>query len=101
MEKRCDGMLRFDGNNLIFVELKDRKLRNASDFLKEAALQLITTINHFKKNCNIADYNIKAAYIANKKKIHCSYVERMKRFQQETGYTLRIENRIKIPYMTP
>ena len=94
-------MLRYDGNNLIFVELKDRKLRNASDFIKEAALQLIATINHFKKNCNIADYNIKAAYIANKKKIYCSYVERMKRFQQETGYTLRIENRIKIPYTTP
>ena len=94
-------MLGYDGNNLIFVELKDRKLRNASDFLKEAALQLIATINHFKKNCNIADYNIKAAYIANKKKIHRSYVARMEEFQQETGYTLRIENRIKIPYMTP
>ena len=98
MEKRCDGMLGYDGNNLIFVELKDRKLRNASDFLKEAALQLAATINHFKKNCDIADYNIKAAYIANKKKIHRSYVARMEEFQQETGYTLRIENRIKIPY---
>ena len=101
MEKRCDSMLGYDGNNLIFVELKDRKLRNASDFIKEAALQLVATINHFKKSCNIADYNIKAAYIANKKKIHRSYVERMEEFQQETGYTLRIENRIKIPYMTP
>ena len=43
MEKRCDGMLGYDGNNLIFVELKDRKLRNASDFIKEAALQLVAT----------------------------------------------------------
>ena len=97
----CIEIWRDDGNNLIFVELKDRKLRNASDFLKEAALQLIATINHFKKICDIADYNIKAAYIANKKKIHRSYVARMEEFQQETGYTLRIENRIKIPYMTP
>ena len=47
----------------------------------------------------IADYNIKAAYIANKRKIHRSYVARMEEFQQETGYTLRIENRIKIPYI--
>lgn len=101
MEKRCDGMLEYDRNNLIFVELKDRKLRNASDFIKEAALQLTTTIDQFKKAYNIADYNIKAAYIVNKKKIHRSYLARMEEFQKETGYTLRIENRIKIPYMTP
>ena len=99
MEKRCDGMLWYDGKNLIFVELKDRKLRNASEFIKEAALQLTTTINHFKKNYNIADYNIKAAYIASRKKIHRSYTERMKKFQDDTGCTLRIENRIKIPYI--
>ena len=99
MEKRCDGMLWYDGKNLIFVELKDRKLRNASEFIKEAALQLTTTINHFKKNYNIADYNIKAAYIASRKKIHRSYTERMKKFQDDTRCTLRIENRIKIPYI--
>ena len=98
MEKRCDGMLWYDGKNLIFVELKDRNLREVSKFIKEAALQLTTTINHFKKNYNIADYNIKAAYIANRKKIHSSYIARMRKFQDETGCTLRIENRIKIPY---
>lgn len=98
MEKRCDGMLWYDGKNLIFVELKDRNLREVSKFIKEAALQLTTTINHFKKNYNIANYNIKAAYIANRKKIHSSYIARMRKFQDETGCTLRIENRIKIPY---
>lgn len=99
MDNRCDGMLWYDGKNLIFVELKDRKLRNASKFIKEAALQLTATINHFKKNYNMADYNIKAAYIANKKKIHRSYIARMEDFQRKTGCTLRIENRIKIPYI--
>lgn len=95
-DNSCDGMLCYE-TNVIFVELKDSKLRNASDFIKKAALQLRTTIEYFRENYNSANYNIKSAYIANKKTIHRNYIERMERFETETGCILRIENRIRIP----
>ena len=60
-------------------------------------------MNIFEKTEQSGKFTEKRAYIANKAypKFKESQLVRMKRFQQETGYTLRIENRIKIPYMTP
>ena len=103
MEKRCDGMLWYE-TSIIFVELKDRvSKKDKNAWVEDGEKQLKCTIEYFEKTEQSNNFREKRAYIANKAhpKFKESQLVRMKRFQQETGYTLRIENRIKIPYMTP
>jgi len=68
MEKRCDGMLGYDGNNLIFVELKDRKLKNAvmesvKDIFKEYGFIVEFEISHESNSKKIKVCDIKSEEI--------------------------------------
>ena len=103
MDNRCDSMLWYEAT-IVFVELKDRESKKDKNaWVEEGEKQLRRTIEYFEKTEQSDRFTEKRAYIANKAypKFKESQLVRMKRFQQETGYTLRIENRIKIPYMTP
>ncbi len=101
MDNRCDGMLWYD-KAVIFVELKDRvSKKNTNAWVKAGEKQLKRTIEYFEKTEQSNNFREKRAYIANKAHpiFKESQLQRMKSFKQETGYTLRIENRIKIPYI--
>lgn len=92
--KRCDGMLTFD-NTVIFVELKQRGARGNS-WVEDAEKQLKSTIDYFEREDEANDFNQKKAYIANSEhpKFKESQAMRMDKFLSDTGYVLRIENRI-------
>ncbi len=94
MDKRCDGVLRYDGN-VIFVELKVRGALGSA-WVKDAEAQLRITIGHFEKTDNAEDFSQKKAYIANSEhpKFKESQIRRMEQFLADTGYILRVENRI-------
>ena len=101
MDNRCDGMLWYD-KAVIFVELKERvSKKNTNAWVKAGEKQLKRTIEYFEKTEQSNNFREKRAYIANKAHpiFKESQLQRMKSFKQETGYTLRIENRIKIPYI--
>ena len=101
MDNRCDGMLWYD-KAVIFVELKERvSKKNTNAWVKAGEKQLKRTIEYFEKTGQSDKFTEKRAYIANKAHpiFKESQLQRMKSFKQETGYTLRIENRIKIPYI--
>ncbi len=94
MDKRCDGVLSYN-STITFVELKQRSpLGNA--WVLDAEEQLRTTIGHFEKSGNADEYMKKKAYAANSEhpKFKESQVRRMEKFLNDTGYILRIENRI-------
>ena len=101
MDKRCDGMLWYE-TSIVFVELKDRvSKKNRNAWVKDGEKQLKRTIEYFEKTEQSNRFTEKRAYIANKAHptFKESQIQRMKSFKEETGYTLRIENRIKIPYI--
>ena len=100
MYNRCDGMLWYE-TSIVFVELKDRvSKKNTNAWVKDGEKQLKRTIEYFEKTEQSNRFTEKRAYIANKAHptFKESQLQRMKSFKQETGYTLRIENRIKISY---
>lgn len=92
--KRCDGMLTFD-TTVILVELKERGAQG-NLWVKDAEKQLRTTIDYFEREDASEGYNKKKAYIANSEhpKFKASQSTRMEKFLDDTGYVLRIENRI-------
>jgi hypothetical protein len=93
-EKRCDGVLTYN-STISFVELKVRDaLGNA--LVKDAEEQLRATISHFEKQQESLNFTTKKAYIANSEhpKFKVSQARRMDQFLSDTGYILRIENRI-------
>ncbi|NCU05226.1 MAG: hypothetical protein GXC73_14700 [Chitinophagaceae bacterium] len=94
MAKRCDGMLTYN-SNVVFVELKQRGGKGA-DWVKDAEEQLRTTIGYFELEDEAENYETKEAYIANSErpKFKSSQAVRMDKFLEETGYVLRIMNRI-------
>lgn len=96
MQKRCEGFL-FYNDTVIFVELKQRGALGA-DWVKTADKQLRITIDHFEKTDAAEDFTEKKAYIANSEhpKFKESQIQRMQKFVDETGYVLRIENRIRL-----
>ncbi len=94
MDKRCDGFL-FYNTTIIFVELKERgAIGNA--WVIDGEEQLRTTISYFEDTENAEDYTMKKAYIANSEhpRFKESQIRRMNQFYTDTGYVLRIENRI-------
>lgn len=96
MEKRCDGMLCFD-RTVIFVELKQMDTKEVG-WIKDGEQQLRTTISYFENEADSEKFTIKKAYIANSERprFRDSQQERMEKFENDTGYVLRIENRIII-----
>jgi len=94
MDKRCDGMLSFD-RTVIFVELKQMDTKEVG-WIRDGEQQLRTTIKYFEDEADSENYTIKKAYIANSERprFRDSQQERMDKFENDTGYVLRIENRI-------
>ncbi|SFE96730.1 hypothetical protein SAMN05518672_11372 [Chitinophaga sp. CF118] len=94
MDKRCDGVLTYD-SNVIFVELKERGAIG-NMWVKDAEKQLRTSISYFEDTDESEGYRRKKAYIANSEhpKFKESQTRRMEQFLTDTGYVLRIENRI-------
>ncbi len=96
MEKRCDGMLKFN-STVIFVELKQRGAQGNA-WVEDAERQLKNSIFHFEKSDQAENFNQKKAYISNSEhpKFKASQKGRMEKFYLETSYILRIEARIKL-----
>lgn len=95
MDNRCDCSL-FHNSTIIFVELKQRKTKG-NEWIKQGEKQLRSTIKHFEREAEAQHFIYKKAYIANSCRplFRKSQVERMQRFFDDTGYSLRIENDIK------
>ena len=96
MDHRCDGFL-FYKDTIIFVELKQRKLKG-SQWIKDGEQQLRSTIGYFEQQKEAQNFSVKKAYIANSEKpyFRTGQAVRMDRFFSDTNYILRIENRIPI-----
>lgn len=93
-DKRCDGMLTFN-QTVIFVELKEIDM-NGAEWIRTAEEQLRSTVGFFENELIAETFKFKKAYIANSErpKFRNSQQARMEKFENETGYVLRIENRI-------
>ena len=94
--KKCDGALSFN-STIIFVELKQQDT-NRKEWIKEGEMQLRTTIDYFEREDVAEDFENKQAFIANsdRPKFMETQAGRMNQFIIDTGYVLRIVNRIKL-----
>jgi hypothetical protein len=83
---------------VIFVELKQRKGRKSNDWLEEGVEQLKRTILHFSKTKDSTLFKHKYACVANSKRpvFTRGQTGRLSNFLKDTGYVLRIQNRIEI-----
>lgn len=95
-ESRCEGMLTYE-DTIIFVEIKER-IGKASVWAKAADDQLRNSILIVEAKVNLDAYPTKKAYICNRhqRNLNESHAVRTKKFLHDTGYILRVENRIKI-----
>lgn len=95
-DKRCDGVLTHD-TTVIFVELKQRGALG-NKWVTDAEEQIRTTIGYFENEEDAEQFNNKQAYIANSEhpKFKESQMRRMDQFLADTGYLLRVVNRIKL-----
>ncbi|GAB6012440.1 hypothetical protein [Viscerimonas tarda] len=92
---RCsDGLLTYS-STIIFVELTTGTNKNWKNDKDE---QLRITIKHFETTKEANLYKTKMAYIANSNSriFRPSYQIKMDNFLKDTGYDLRIENRIAL-----
>lgn len=96
MDSRCDGLLHHD-NSLIFVELKQRKIKG-SEWIKDGRKQLKITIDHFKTNHDIKSFEKVVAYVCNryKPKVNMGHSVQLQMFKDETGFILRAQKSIII-----
>lgn len=95
LESRCDGVL-IDGNELTFVELKDRA---SSGWVSKGRRQLTITINNFLNNDpNAANYNVVEAYVCNKQRplAVTNISTETQRFKNDTGLNLKVNRIISI-----
>ncbi|MCD8093247.1 MAG: hypothetical protein LUF01_10605 [Bacteroides sp.] len=96
MDNRCDGCLFYE-TTIIFIELKDRNSKG-NQWIKDAEVQLRSTIKHFETEGEANNFTIKKAYIANcaKPRFRFGQTARMEMFYSETGYILEIKNIVEI-----
>lgn len=94
LESRCDGLLAYD-NDLIFVELKSRE---GGQWLKKGREQLTITVDNFKDNYNISQYNDVSANVCNslRPQSHSGHAVNIQRFFDDTGLVLRADSTIEI-----
>lgn len=94
MDKRCEGFL-FYNSTVIFVELKEKGAKG-NDWVVDAEQQVRTSIGYFEASDNADENYKKKAYLCNSQhpKFKSTQINRMDKFLTETGYVLRIENRI-------
>jgi len=94
LESRCDGMITYS-DSLIFIELKERDMPN-SVWVKKGERQLRNIITIFEMNHDMSIYKDKKAYLVNKLKpdFPVGQSSRMEKFEDETGYTFIIQQKI-------
>jgi GTPase SAR1 family protein len=93
-EKICDALLAYE-QTIIFVELKQREY---SGWIATGYKQLKSTISYFEKSDESKPFTTKKAYIANKLRPNAEYGKMgiMDQFHRDTGYVLRIKNKIEV-----
>lgn len=96
MDNRCDCLLSYD-KTIIFVELKTSGSKSKY-WISDGENQLRVTIKHFEESADAERFDVKKAYIANSAKplFRRGMTDRMDNFFHDTGYVLRIENRIVV-----
>ena len=96
MESRCEGIITY-GNTIIFIEIKERT-GDSKTWAKDADKQLRATISSIKSKINLDSFETKRAAITNRLQSRSKekHTVRMKKFLEDTGYLLSVDNRIKI-----
>jgi hypothetical protein len=90
----CDGALFYE-ETIIFIELKQREY---SGWVSSGYEQLKQTIAHFEASDEAKPFHSRMAYIANKDRPEAERGKMgiMEQFSRDTGYVLRIRNRVEI-----
>ena len=86
MDSRCDGVLSYN-SSIIFVELKERA---GGKWLKKGREQLTATINRFKQESDMKEFDSVQGYVCNSLRPLSSkgQFESIQRFKDDTGYLL-------------
>jgi len=93
----CEGVLRYsDPQNIIFVELKNRKCK-PDYWLKEAIGQIKETLAYFFKYNDRKEFAKVRAWIANKQLTNQNYWQQIKQFRADTGLVLYIQKSLSLP----
>ena len=99
--QRCEGILRFDENNIIFTELKNRKII-PSDWLKDAEEQIIETMSFFFENYDLQSFKTKS-WVCNNQLTNQNYFQQIADFKEKTknkfggrGFVLYISKSIEV-----
>ena len=82
MDERCEGFLSYSGNNIIFTELKNRKII-PEGWRKKAEEQIMVTIKSFFDNYDKNSYKVKA-WICNKQLTNQNYYQQINEFRDKT-----------------
>lgn len=97
MSQRCDGILSYhDLKNIIFVELKDRKIKD-DEWREKAEGQIKESIEYFFQNYKKDKFNKIAAWICNRQLAQQNYYTQIKKFKEEMGMVLYICSKINVP----
>ena len=89
---RCEGILRYDGNKLIFTELKDQDV--ISDWRKEAEDQTKETLSFFFDNYDKNAFQINA-WICNQRQLTLpNFHQQIKAFKEETKASFKLKHGI-------
>lgn len=92
LDNHCDGLLR-SGNDLMFVELKDRV---SHGWIAQGLLQLKVSIANFKKYHSTDDFDVISARLCNKQRpmavVSCR--REIEEFKKDTGYIVQVDRRI-------
>jgi hypothetical protein len=94
MESRIDGLLTYNSDRLIFVELKIVR----ESWIPGGIQQLENTIELFSAQNDLSSYKKRRAFLANKKhpRFKFSHKETMQVFKNKTGVRLIISANIKL-----
>jgi hypothetical protein len=94
LQSRCDGLLIYD-KNLVFVELKERE---GGSWLKKGREQLTITINTFKANHDITEYDNVYGNVCNSLRpiSHVGHASNIQKFYDDTGLILKADREIEI-----
>ena len=97
MAKRCEGVLSYnDLQNIVFVELKDRKLK-PDRWLDDAIGQIEETLVFFYQNYNKEMFSKTRVWISNRQLTNQNYFQRIKDFKSKNKIVLYICKALEFP----
>lgn len=91
----CDGMLYdLDRSWLAFVEMKEQ----VGEWMRDARLQLESTLEIFKENHDAEEFRYRFAYAANRKHPHFQFSQKqvMQEFYNQYKFRLLFQNNIDV-----